>query len=185
MAGTFSECRSVLEDSRPHLDGSGCKLPEGQTTAATKQIQVRTFSHRTTYDLRYAIPALVFLSLYVAIILSALFLWILRRARFSYLKSLLNQTATGRAVTADRLGEQIRTLSTNKWIKAHGNADISIRKDMNTHTQDSAMVADGLHGGAEAVHGPLVVDHQDGVFHAMTSDKSEIVPHVREMRQVP
>lgn len=139
----------------------------GAALSTPRPFQVQTFSHRITYDLRYAIPALIFLFVYLAVVLVATLMWIIRRARFSYLKALLNQTATGRAATTERHGEEVRTLSTRKWIEALGGEDIGIRKDLAGRT----LAGKEVFGDASTANAPLM------------SRKSEVAPHVTEVRR--
>jgi hypothetical protein len=167
-----------------YMMGSTIRSSTGQAAAgSSRQSEVRTFSHRITYDLRYAIPAFVFLLVYTAVVLSGLVLWIVRRAKFTYLKSLLNQTATGRAVTANRAGDQTRTLSTKKWIQAHGSADIGIRKHVRGGAQYTAMAPNKVCGDEDTVDSRLIREQQGGPFHAIIGDKNDLAPHVPEMRR--
>lgn len=102
--------------------GTGVSGPSGDAQALVSG--VRLFNRVTTYDLRYAIPAFVFLAVYLAILASALILRVLNRARLSNMKNLLNQTATGRAVTIERHGLEVATYSTKRWIERYGHETI-------------------------------------------------------------
>jgi hypothetical protein len=95
-------------------------------------VRVRRFDRKIQYDMRYVIPAIVFLSLYVMIMGYAFVIWLLGRVRFQHLRTLLNQTATGRIVTVERYGEAARApaVSTKEWVRKFGEEDIEIRKDL-------------------------------------------------------
>ena len=93
---------------------------------------VRLFSRETSYDLRYAIPAFVFLAVYTAILIIALMLRVLNRARLDSVKNLLNQTATGRAVMIERHGSAVATYSTKRWIRQYGNELIEVDSTVGT-----------------------------------------------------
>ena len=84
---------------------------------------------RVQYDLRYGIPGIVFLAFYAAVIVSALSFWITGRVRFQYLRTILNQTATGRIMTVERHGDAAcaPAVGTRKWIQVFGEEDIGIR----------------------------------------------------------
>jgi hypothetical protein len=98
--------------------GSGVSGPSGNVQTLISG--VRLFNRVTTYDLRYAIPAFIFLAVYIAILGFALILRVLNRAKLGYMKDLLNQTAAGRAVTIERHGLEVATYSTKRWIKRYG-----------------------------------------------------------------
>jgi hypothetical protein len=102
--------------------GIGVSGPSGN--AQTSISGVRLFNRVTTYDLRYAIPAFIFLAVYLAILAFALILRVLNRARLGNMKNLLNQTATGRAVTIERHGLEVATYSTKRWIERYGHETI-------------------------------------------------------------
>jgi hypothetical protein len=161
----------------------GVSSGDAASASATRQVEVQSFSHRITYDIRYAIPAFVFLLIYVAIFTSALLLWILRRARFAYLRSLLNQTATGRAATMEGAGKEFRTLSTRKWITTYGNTDIGIRKKSDTHGDHPSPRNTHFSDGSVAADDQLIENQSGGRYQAVTSDKNDLVPHVREVRR--
>jgi hypothetical protein len=94
-------------------------------------MRVRRFDRKIQYDMRYAIPAIVFLSFYVMIMGYAFVIWLWGRVRFQHLRTLLNQTATGRIVTVERYGEAARApaVSTKEWVRKFGEEDIEFRKD--------------------------------------------------------
>lgn len=54
------------------------------------------------------------------------------RVHFQYLRTLLNQTATGRSVTVERHDDAARafTVGTRNWIQAYGEEDLGFRKGL-------------------------------------------------------
>jgi len=110
--------------------------PRAKAAASSSQLQpqraivrVHRFERTVRYDLRYAVPAFIFLALYVFFIVSSFLLWIFRRAGVHFLHTLLNQTSTGRAVTVERYGgEACATIGTRSWIMQYGSEDVGIRK---------------------------------------------------------
>lgn len=107
-------------------------------------ITVRGFDRRVRYDLRYAIPAFIYLGVYVLVLVAALVLWAFRRATFADLRVLLNQTATARIAVAwkergaasieadgldgDEVAREHGMMKTKDWIAKYGAVDIGVRK---------------------------------------------------------
>jgi hypothetical protein len=52
--------------------------------------------------------------------------------------------------------EEIRTLTTNTWIKAFGIADTGIRKKIASRTPDSTTATEGLSGDVNSMHASLI-----------------------------
>ena len=100
--------------------------------------EVRIFEQKIRYDLRFAIPALIFLGLYLGILVWAVVVWVCRRATFASLRHLLNQTTTGRAVTVERFYSHLSDSEpstclqgkTQTWIQKFGDEPIHIRKEV-------------------------------------------------------
>ncbi|KAI9790167.1 MAG: hypothetical protein M1816_005367 [Peltula sp. TS41687] len=111
--------------ARSHLSRGRVGTPDAESA----NVSVITFKRRIRYDLRYAIPALVFLVVYLIGLASSMLLLVSRRAGFGLLRRLLNQTAVGRAVTMDRNPDKLpRDVKTKIWIQVMGGEDIGIRK---------------------------------------------------------
>lgn len=102
-------------------------------------IRVLRYRRKIQYDLRYGIPGIVFLAFHAAAIFLALTFWMTGRVHFEYLRTLLNQTATGRCVTVERYGDAARapTVGTRKWIQAYGDEDLGFRKSSSAEKRDS------------------------------------------------
>lgn len=93
-------------------------------------IRVLRSRRKVQYDIRYGIPGIVFLAFHVIAIVLALTFWITGRVHFKYLRTLLNQTVTGRCVTVERYGDAARapTVGTRQWVKVYGDEDLGFRK---------------------------------------------------------
>lgn len=109
-------------------DSAGNSVDTNGASSTRPLISVRQLFQTIDYDMRYAIPAFVLLPLYVLVIVSALILWIIRPSRLGYLKMLLNQTATGRAVTRERHGAAAaaEVIGTKQWIQDYGDENIGV-----------------------------------------------------------
>lgn len=111
--------------TRSHLSRGRVGTPDAESA----NVSVVTFKRRIRYDLRYAIPALVFLVVYLISLASSVLLLVSRRSGFGLLRRLLNQTAVGRAVTMDRNPDKLpHDVKTKIWIQEMGDEDIGIRK---------------------------------------------------------
>lgn len=108
MANYVLSARSTEKDTARHL------------------VPVRRFDQKIQYDMRYAIPATIFLTFYAMAVVTALLLWLLGRAHFQYLRTFLNQTATGRTVMFERQGDASHApaMSTKGWIREFGEEDL-------------------------------------------------------------
>lgn len=117
-------------DNSFNLNVTGAKGPMIRVLRSRRKIQ---------YDLRYGIPGIVFLAFHAIAIFFALAFWMTDRVHFEYLRTLLNQTATGRCMTVERHGDAARapTVSTRKWIQAYGNEDLGFKKESSTEKSDS------------------------------------------------
>ena len=127
MANYVVGTKSTLSARNKFADG-----PINSTRRDTKRPMIRVLrsARKIRYDLRYGIPGIMFLAFYVMAILSALTVWVTGRVHFRSLRTLLNQTATGRSVTVERYGDAARApaVGTRKWIQAFGEEDIGLRK---------------------------------------------------------
>lgn len=117
-------------------DSAGNSVDTSGTSSGRPLVPVLRSFQKIKYDIRYAIPAFVLLPLYVFMIVSALILWAVSTARLSYLKILLNQTATGRAATRERRGAEAaaEVIGTKMWIKDFGDENIGVgKRPLNAH----------------------------------------------------
>lgn len=122
MANYVLGTKSTLNADDRFVDSSeGAKGP---------MIRVLQSRRKVEYDLRYGILGIVFLAFYLMAILLALTFWVTGRVHFEYLRTLLNQTATGRCVTVERHGDAARApaVGTRKWIQVYGEEDLGFRK---------------------------------------------------------
>ena len=102
-------------------------------------IRVLRFRRRIQYDLRYGIPGVIFLAFHVMAIFLALTFWVTGRVHFTYLRTLLNQTATGRCVMVERYGDAARApiVGTRRWVQAYGDEDLGFRRGPLAEKHDS------------------------------------------------
>lgn len=129
MANYVVSTKSILDAHNKLAINTGTIDSTGQQIGKGPMVRVLRHDRRVQYDLRYGIPGIVFLAFYAATVLSALTLWIIGRARFQYLRTILNQTATGRIVTIERHDDAARApaIGTRKWIQVFGKEDIGLR----------------------------------------------------------
>jgi hypothetical protein len=113
--------------------------PGQQQSKSSQLVQALSYDRQIRYKLRYSIPAVIFLALYCAVILTALLLWITRRSTFSILGSLLNQTSLGRAITIERhkTDPEPQTMRTNDWIRVFGDEKVGIWRKLSNEQQHS------------------------------------------------
>lgn len=106
-----------------------------QQIPSSTSVKVQAYHQVVQYHVPYAIVAIIFLVLYLAVLLAALGMCISRRSTLHLLRSLLNQTSVGRAVTVERyakdggLGLQARVAETSKWVEKFGDEDIGVVKE--------------------------------------------------------
>ena len=105
---------------------------------------VRQLRDTIKYDMRYAIPGIAFLTIYILALVLALIFLLLGKARLQQLRVLLNQTSIGRAVSVERYkgASGIATSSTKEWVLKYGDNDIGIRKNIaqGDTPQDNVMI---------------------------------------------
>ncbi|KAI5842735.1 hypothetical protein BZA05DRAFT_174896 [Tricharina praecox] len=83
---------SLVTGSKPHLASSS-------TASADPSRPVLVFERRIKYDLRYAIPAMLFAALWLVLGIAFLLVLLFAGTRVAHITQLLNHTATGRVVT--------------------------------------------------------------------------------------
>ncbi|CZR67642.1 uncharacterized protein PAC_17541 [Phialocephala subalpina] len=124
-------------------------------TSATTRVRVHKFRDTIKYDIRYAIPAIVFSIFYIIALSIALVFLLLGKARFQQLRMLLNRTSVGRAVSVERYEgvSDVATSSTKKWIVDYGDEDIGIRKST---LQRDQTPQENMESGTPAASKPLM-----------------------------
>ncbi|KAH8812938.1 hypothetical protein F5884DRAFT_318929 [Xylogone sp. PMI_703] len=111
--------------SKSHLSRNGTAPVSSAMVTATP------FANTIKYNYLYAIPAFIFLVLYIVMLIISIIFFLFRRVRFNTLRMLLNQTSAGRAVTTERHGERISARTpTNQWIEVLGDEKIKVKKGM-------------------------------------------------------
>jgi hypothetical protein len=108
------------------LDGS---LPD---------LVIRPYKRRVVYDLHYAIPAIVLLSLWLCVLSGALLLTFVSRASLSALTQLANQLAPGRMATNFLNSELSRSdARTMEWATRAGSLIIGFERGKNGQGHDN------------------------------------------------
>lgn len=128
MANYVLGTKSTLNAHNTFSDDSDDSIERG---AKGPMIRVLRSRQEIQYDLRYGIPGIFFLAFHAIAVFSALTFWVIGRIHFRYLRTLLNQTATGRCVTVERYGDAARapTVGTRKWVQVYGDEDLGFRKE--------------------------------------------------------
>ena len=116
-------------------------------------IRVLRSHRRMQYNLRYGIPEIVFLAFYTMAILIALIFRLTSRVHFQHLRTLLNQTATGRNVTVERHGDAARApaVGTRKWIQAFGEEDLEFSQGSSSAVEEKKQDSDSERGATESL----------------------------------
>lgn len=106
--------------------------PGGTNTAATTAPYLATvYTNGVQYNWLYGIPALLLLAIYVLLLAICIFLLVSRQFTIGLLRHMLNQTAAGRAVTAERYGHSDENHApTRYWADTVGSEQIKITKDV-------------------------------------------------------
>ncbi|KAI5363196.1 hypothetical protein Slin14017_G068770 [Septoria linicola] len=89
------------------------------------------FSIGISYDWRYAIPALLFVCVYVGLLAWALIMFMTRGLSITILRFMLNQTAAGRSITTERYHAtcDLDVTRTAVWARIRGDEMVRVGKD--------------------------------------------------------
>ncbi|KAJ3455213.1 hypothetical protein MRS44_013813 [Fusarium solani] len=108
------------------------------------------WKRHVVYDLRYAIPAIVLLALWLSILLGSTLLILLSRVSFSALTQLANQLAPGRIAVNFLNSEACRSdAPTKEWGTRAGSLIIGFERDGNQQRNDSSVVAASQNAGSK------------------------------------
>lgn len=148
MANYVLGTKSTLNTGNMFADDSDNSIERG---AKGPMIRVLRSRRKIQYDLRYGIPGIVFLAFHAIAIMFTFTFWVTGRINIQYLRTLLNQTATGRCVTVERYGDAARapTVGTRKWIQAYGDEDLGFRMGSPVEDRDCES------GSGRATESPL------------------------------
>ncbi|KAK2882450.1 hypothetical protein FQN49_000342 [Arthroderma sp. PD_2] len=88
--------------------------------------RVRVYDRKVTYDIRYAIPAVLFLTAWLLLLLSGLVVGIVDGQPFTHLKKLLNDTSIGRVAVSLNYPQSrgLQSASTRDWLAAAGHVPV-------------------------------------------------------------
>lgn len=100
MANMLVGAKSTLS---PSTSGKDLQRRDDDTSPPTFAMRpALEYSIGISYDWRYAIPALLFLCLYIGLLAWSFIMFMTRGQSISILRFMLNQTAAGRSVTTER-----------------------------------------------------------------------------------
>ena len=117
MANYVTGSKSVISSS-----GTG-----GQDPTSRSRL-VRAYERQIRYNFRYAIPAIIFLTLWLFAIIFLLCLVFLKKSKFADVRQLVNHTATGRAVTTTAYPDMCEgRVSTKEWVRTAGKETIIVK----------------------------------------------------------
>ncbi|KAF3482941.1 uncharacterized protein GIQ15_02265 [Arthroderma uncinatum] len=104
-----------------NMRGNGQPIDSTEGGGAFTQ-GVRVFDRKVTYDLRFAVPAMLFLASWLLLLLSAFVMGIIDGHPFTHLKKLLNDTSVGRVAVGSEYPEHrgLQSASTRDWLAAAG-----------------------------------------------------------------
>jgi len=89
---------------------------------------VQAYERQIRYNFRYAIPAIMFLTLWLFAIIFLLCLVFLKKSKFADVRQLVNHTATGRAVTTTAFPDMCEGhVSTKEWVRTAGKETIVVK----------------------------------------------------------
>lgn len=92
--------------------------------------EVGVYGRRIAYDVRFAIPAVLLLTLWIIVILCAAWISIIHKSTLGRLKRLINDTSLGRAVLRVDLpgGRDAAKMLTSDWVKNVGHIKLALRE---------------------------------------------------------
>lgn len=145
---------SDTEDATTGQQSGQSVQPDAMAALFPRSVAV--FERRVTYDMRYAIPALLFLASWIFLVLAASITALLNGQLLRQLKQLLNDTSVGRVAVGSADGEHqnLLRLSTRDWLDAVGHLPLLLWKDREGYDELEQTPA-GSKLGAEARLNPV------------------------------
>ncbi|KAJ3475371.1 hypothetical protein NLG97_g9483 [Lecanicillium saksenae] len=128
------------------LGTNGGFSPPAQDGHASDDFGQRTvvpFKRRIVYDMRYAIPAIIALAVWAALLLGALVMTCVRPGMYTRLRHMLNDTCVGRVATnhmQDR--KPLSRASTKEWQKNAGGVQIVLGESELPSVDDETPLVD-------------------------------------------
>ncbi|KAM5492315.1 hypothetical protein McaMca56_007153 [Microsporum canis] len=103
-------------------------MGDGTTEGAVFTRNVRVQERKVTYDLRFAIPAILFLALWLLLLFSSFVMGIAEGHPFTHLKKLLNDTSVGRVAVGLEHPQSrgLQSASTQDWLAAAGHVPVGL-----------------------------------------------------------
>lgn len=114
---------NALVSTKSPLSRSGGEAPLQSVSRPAQR-----YVNRLRYDWRYAAAALAFALLYLVMFLWSAALLLTRSLTLNKLRSLLNQSAAGRAMTTERYQaeSEVDFASTKQWVKTRGGEPLRV-----------------------------------------------------------
>ncbi|KFY21955.1 hypothetical protein V493_06962 [Pseudogymnoascus sp. VKM F-4281 (FW-2241)] len=120
---------------------------------------IRPWKRHIVYDMRYAIPAIVLLVLWLCALLGALLLTFLSLISLSALSQLMNQLAPGRMAVNFLYGDVCRLdAPTKEWAAKAGSLIIGFERDGNKKANDDSVKPTTQHSWAKKTRGSIRED---------------------------
>lgn len=118
---------------------------------------IRAHSRHITYDIRYAIPALLTLLLWISLLLAGFVVCILDRHPFWKLRSLLNETSVGRhaAAATDSASKNLLRATSNRWLDGAGYVPLKLGDEFRSEAVQSYRTEYGQEYELKAQNAPL------------------------------
>lgn len=129
MANALVSSKSLLS-GRPATSSSTPSLQRRDVSAKEANMPAVQYSAGIAYDWKYAIPALFFLALYLALLFLSTVMFCTRGLSFRGLRFVLNQTAAGRAITTERYqaSSEVDLALTPVWARVRGDEIVRVGK---------------------------------------------------------
>ncbi|KAF2181144.1 hypothetical protein K469DRAFT_793113 [Zopfia rhizophila CBS 207.26] len=127
--------------------------------AAGSTGSVTVYARRISYDMRYAIPAILLLAAWVMLLLVGFILGVIHRRLPTHLKQLLNDTSVGRvaASATDPSGKAFMRSPTSKWLDAVGHIPLQLGNESKSRDLEQPSPAKEDEQGAPLPFDPLLL----------------------------
>lgn len=135
MANVLVSSKSVLS-GRPATNSSTPAVRRREALKEYANMPAVQYSAGIAYDWKYAIPALVFLALYLVLLFLSAAMFCTKGLSFHSLRFVLNQTAAGRAITTERYraSADVDVAKTSVWAKIRGDEIVRVGKHDAEHS---------------------------------------------------
>lgn len=135
MANAIVSSKSVLS-GRPATSSSAPAVQRRDVSEEYASMPAVQYTTGIAYDWKYAIPALVFVALYLALLFLSGVMFCTTGLSFNSLRFVLNQTAAGRAMTTERYqaSADVDVARTSVWARVRGDEVVRVGKHDAEHS---------------------------------------------------